>query len=363
MKRRKLGKKLRGRLKRRGLERAHRLRMGLRSTATRSRASSSVAALNVNAPEMFVLELPVHRDKLMEMLDTIRRRVLGEQKPVYVNFKPTTLMFPCGTLRFKAEIDRLHRITGDRQLIRCNYPEDVVVEQVLQKVGILSILGKDERQDPETFADNVRYWHSVSGELADGEAVAPIVTQYRGVLAASRNSDLYDGIVEAMINCAQHAYEHPRRDDHFGDLEPECRNWWMFSQEKDGKLTVALCDLGIGIPASLAETTNWPREFIESALRAARMLSHRDARLIKTAVELHKTRTREEHRGKGFSEILDVVRKTGVGYLKIMSERGVYSYKATAPTNSLNDHRSSIKGTLVQWTIPLPEKRNECKES
>jgi hypothetical protein len=312
------------------------------------------AALRVYAPAVFALEFDTPRHELVEMLATVRRRVEGERKAILVDFTSTKRMFPSGTLLFMAEIDRMRRITGDPKLIRGTYPDDVVVEQVLQRLGLLSMLGLEARKEPEQFPDNVRHWCYATGELADGEAVEPIVKCYEGVIAASLKDDLYSGITEAMTNSAQHAYEHPRTDDPYGDGTAHCRSWWMFSQEKDGALTVALCDLGIGIPASLAETKTWPREVVEKALRAARILPHRHAHLIRSAVNLHKTRTREAHRGKGFSEILDVVRRCGTGYLQIMSDYGIYRVKGSGG-HSLKDYGESIKGSLVQWTIPLLE--------
>jgi hypothetical protein len=317
------------------------------------------AALCVSAPAVFALEFDRPRRQLVEMLATIRQRVEGEGKRVLLDFASTEQMFPSGTLLFMAEIDRMRRNTGDHKLICGNYPDDLVVEQVLQRLGILSMLGLEARKKPEEFPENVRHWCSATGELADGKAIEPIVKCYEGVMAESLKGDLYAGIVEAMTNCAQHAYEHPRNDDPLADRGIRCRSWWMFSQEKDGNLTVALCDLGIGIPASLAETKTWPREVIEKALRTARILPHRHAHLIRSAIELHKTRTRETHRGKGFGEILDVVRKGGSGYLQVMSDYGVYRYTVGAVPESLKDYGASIKGSLVQWTIPLLETHDE----
>src|SRR5205823_4650765 len=112
-----------------------------------SRRARPAAPLCVPAPAIFALESEDHRNQLMQMIDTIRKCVLSEQRIVVVDFASTQLMFPSGTLRFKAEIDRLLQMPGNQDLIRGKYPEDLVVEQVLQKVGLLSMLGLDERRD------------------------------------------------------------------------------------------------------------------------------------------------------------------------------------------------------------------------
>lgn len=316
--------------------------------------------LRVMAPEFFRLDGGAkHRDDAIGMIHEIRHAVMTG-RPVIIDFSATKLMYPCGTLLFTAEVDRLRRITCCDDLIRGNYPGDLVVEQVLQKLGILRMLGLQDRTDPEDFPENVRHWRFATGQRADGEVLEPIVTRYQGALADVLTSDLYDGVVEAMTNCRQHAYEHLRKDDYLS-LGEHCQDWWMFSQERDGQLTVAVCDLGIGIPTSLSETDNWPREIIAKALRAARLLPNPDARLIRTAAELHKSRTGAAYRGKGFKEILGVVRKTGTGYLSIMSDRGVF--KCHDNRETVKDYDTCISGTLVQWTIPLMEQQHDDAES
>ena len=183
-----------------------------------------------------------------------------------------------------------------------------------------------------------------------GEEVAPIVAPYKGVLAESLTKGLYAGIVEAMSNSVQHAYEGPRADG----LDLGVRGWWMFSQEIDGNLTVALCDLGIGIPVSLPASKKWSREVLEGILSRV-SLAHPDASWIKEVVELQKTRTGEEHRGKGLGEILDVVRRARSGYLRIMSNHGLYGFKGETRQEDVRDLRRSIMGTIVLWTIPLEQ--------
>jgi hypothetical protein len=289
------------------------------------------------------------------MLARIREHVVRRGTPVQIDFRETERMFPSGTLLFMAEIDRLRQVTGRSTPIWGTYPHNRVVEQVLQQVGILAMLGLKARMSEERFPDNVRHWRATSGQQTTGSTVDPLIQEYDGRLAASRQRDLYDGIVEAMTNCVQHAYEGYRNDELPESMGGRCRSWWMFSQEKDGQLTVALCDLGIGIPVSLADPTKWSQDLV-STLLAKLNVRTPDASRIKVAVELHKTRTREKHRGKGLMEILGVVRKAESGYLSIASNHGVYRYNANSRTEQLWDHGMSIMGTLVQWTLPLPER-------
>src|SRR5205807_631746 len=101
---------------------------------------------------------------------------------------------------------------GGRRLISATYPVAVVVEQVFHQVGMLGRLGLKSRLDPSGFPENVRHWRSATGGVVVGAEVAPIVSSYEGVLAESLKKGLYAGIVEAMSNSIQHAYEGPRAD-------------------------------------------------------------------------------------------------------------------------------------------------------
>lgn len=280
----------------------------------------------------------------MALIAAMRQRVIVEDKPILIDFSRTKRMYPCGTLLLFAEIDRIQRTTGKSRAIRGSYPADMVVEQVLQHLGILRMLRLKERTDPRKFAENVRHWRHASGRVALGEVVEPIVDHYESAIAEPQRRDLYAGMTEAMINTLHHAYPDGHR----------CPKWWMFSQGKDGELTVALCDMGVGIPASIGDSNKWSQSIVD-ALRSLLPATQPQSELIKIATEINKTRTGEQHRGKGFSEILDVVRKSKSGYLQIMSHRGFYRFDGVTCEESTRDDDVSILGTVVQWTIPLQE--------
>jgi hypothetical protein len=221
------------------------------------------------------------------------------------------------------------------------------------------MVGLRERMQADTFAENVRHWHHATGEFAEGNKLQNLIERYEGRLAPSLTSGLYDGIVEAMTNCVQHAYPReavgPWRADRIpADVAKGCRSWWMFSQERNGKLTVVFCDLGVGIPVSVKDPAKWPQQALASILGTLRLASP-NASLIKAATELYKTRTGRTYRGKGLPDILDVVRTGKSGHLSITSNSGVYRYDAASGNETMYDIGVSIMGTLIQWTIPLPE--------
>src|SRR5206468_2553619 len=102
----------------------------------------------------------------------------------------------------------------------------------------------------------------------------------------------------------------------------DLRRWWMFSQEKDNQLSVAFCDTGIGIPRSIKTSGDWSPSLVQNALKRLGLGEETDAALIRSSIELHESRTGEQHRGRGLGQILDVVRRASKGQLMIHSNSG-----------------------------------------
>jgi hypothetical protein len=128
----------------------------------------------------------------------------------------------------------------------------------------------------------------------------------------------------------------------------------MFSQLKDDQLSVAICDLGIGIPSSLKQGRRWSIDQVFDFVDKIG-LGRKDSYFIKAAMVLGRSRTNEEHRGKGLPELKTVIESVGAGYLKIFSDRGFYYYSTKDNKEDFGDFSTSIPGTLIQWKIPVPK--------
>lgn len=96
-----------------------------------------------------------------------------------------------------------------------------------------------------------------------GDTIAPLIDRYEKNFTDKTGQNLYAGVIEAMTNSIHHAYESGRGDG----IEMIDKRWWMFSQKRDGKLTVVFCDLGIGISHSLKNNAkNWSLEQVRRIL-------------------------------------------------------------------------------------------------
>lgn len=274
-------------------------------------------------------------------------------------------MIADGTLLFYAEVDKLARRdkiarSGRGKMFRCSYPKDPVVEQVLQQVGIFGTLGKTERADINH--DLVKHWRWATGVRVQGDKIEMMQEVYQGKMASEvMTRHLNVGIEEAMLNCANHAYHYPRfaKGNKIIVTESDPR-WWMFTQEKDKQLSVAFCDLGIGIPTSLrqADTDDgdpgdgWKSPIIKEFLTAIGFLES-DARLIQAAFELGRSKTYQSNRGKGLGDIKRVVKESGEGKLSIYSGKGYYRYEPLNDREIVENYHDSVPGTLILWTIPI----------
>lgn len=127
----------------------------------------------------------------------------------------------------------------------------------------------------------------------------------------------------------------------------------MFSQERDGRLMVVFCDLGVGIPGTLPikNPTLWQR------IQTFR--SHLDAHAIQEAISESRTRTGLHHRGKGLKQLVDVIAHLEGGQVNIFSNKGRYTLKSGS--ESITQFKDDIFGTLIMWQVPiggLPDESN-----
>jgi len=161
---------------------------------------------------------------------------------------------------------------------------------------------------------------------------------------------LASGLTEAITNVGHHAYpdsaSYRNRD----------KNWYMSgSYNKDtGELKIVFFDQGIGVPHSLPASKFW--EKILSGLSSSPMAEQkRDEVLLKAAVELNRTRTKDVDRGKGLPDFLTFIKQIGNGYISIISQRGFYKYTEQDGKSNIKSigFRYPLSGTLIIWSTKL----------
>lgn len=307
----------------------------------------------IKAPRVIGLYNPQVQADLVIFLKTLRKACMTRAS-VTISYSDTEKVNSCGTLLMLAEIDRITRSLGDRCRLTCGYPRDETVEKVFQQIGLFSILDKRHRlevTEEDTTVANWRYASDVSVNQQSADALMKII---QAQLPAGYKK-LVTGVGEAMDNAVHHAYLRPRGDRLSGIASADERRWWVFAEVLDGWLHVAFCDLGLGIPVTLPE--KWAEQ-IEDIVKLT-MLSHgkRDRNMIRRSLELGRTRTEQDHRGKGMRRnILKAAEDLG-GRLSVYSNMGAVGidFSSTPPTYKDGAYTESILGTVIQWAIPVTE--------
>lgn len=312
-----------------------------------ARRSEALSLVRVLAPSELRLGRSDHRSKLIRFLGKLRSLFLQRDQAVVIDFRPVTLMEPMGTLLLVAEIDRMIRMAGSAERLSCVLPAAETPRQVLHQIGLLDLLGtQTSHLDTSGYADNVRHWRYATG-LTVREDAGTFLDEYEGRMAEPLLEGIWQGISEALVNSGQHAYLGDRND---GCARSRESRWWMFSQEREGSLTVAVCDLGIGIRRSLP--LKWDRELVLRFLKDFGG-SRRDLAAIRLALEIGQTRTGEGNRGRGLPQIWNVGRAADVGSVTIMSGKGFLSYACDTARETAIEFSTSILGTVIMWTLPL----------
>lgn len=306
----------------------------------------------VAAPSVFGLIHQNTRAELLRFLHKLKRLTLVHKQRVQVDFRGTVRMHPEGTILFAAELDSITRSAGGNFLVRCNRPRDRIVAQVLQHLGLFTMMGF--KANAPITSDNVKYWRVNSDSLVDGRHTESLISDYKDFFSEAESQKLYKGLTEAMTNSKQHAYTQPRGDMSSSKLE---ERWWMFSQLKNETLSVSICDLGIGFKRSLLQGKNWASNMVMSVVEALGG-GKRDSTFIRAAFELGKSRTKDPHRGKGLQELKTVIEEVG-GWLQVMSNQGMYRYGVANKNEATADFDDSIFGTVISWSVPVVKKADK----
>ncbi len=299
----------------------------------------------IQAPQSFTIATP-HRNKLLRFLKTLRQEIVLGAKPICIDFRPTQKFIADGTLLFWAELHRALSLTGSKRLVQCIPPRNAKLRQVMVQVGVARMLSY-KHKGAIGFEDVV-HWRAAHGVQVDGAKYERILGRYDGRIASALSSKLYVSIVEGMKNVIHHAHIDQRNDGL--NVGNEALTWWMFSQEREGQLSVLICDLGIGIPRSLPVRHQTAyRKLIQVVTTGSGNIP--DSKVIEEATKLKVTRTNQEFRGKGLDQMVKAITQDFEGKVCIQSNRGCYTNDRG--NVELIDHEMSILGTLIYWKVPL----------
>lgn len=301
----------------------------------------------INLPP--TLDLVTHFEDTARVIRDIRRITLRGKRPARLDFSQVRVLKPSALLVLLAEIHRC-RLLQNRHQLTGTYPIDPKVERMLDATGFFKLLGIKSRIKRKPSKYPMEY----VGFLSAKSEVKGTIKKFRESLLGTTitmsiqaRSRLYRGITEAMLNVSQHAYPHDKHD-----MLPGRGRWWLTGHvnRKTGHLTVMFCDLGVGIPDTLPKVHGM--ELILSILSLLPGIKPNDAQMVQAGMEIGRTSTGKEGRGRGLNDLRKFVEESKVGELHIFSRKGHYLYNPVAGEQIAN-YNVAMGGTLIMWTVPM----------
>lgn len=279
------------------------------------------------------------RKKLIDIIHTLHVLV-KQSKTICFDFRNTNKVFSNGMILFYAEI---HNLLNLHPLLKfyCHLSNDDKVNHVLYQLGLLKIFRKKFKQT--RLYKDVIHWTASHGTNVSGKLFDNIIKQNSSSSIVAEESNLYGAFIEATKNAHFHAYSEKRK---LSLVNKEKAGWWAFGQEQDGILSVAICDLGIGIPATIPKSHPWIYNILKG------LNQENDANLIQSAIDKPSSRTGKEYRGNGLKTIAKIAQDIPGASLTIHSYKGCVTIDNIQGFDSTN-HPSEVPGTIILWNIPI----------
>lgn len=319
--------------------------------------------ISLSMPRYITIFLNKNRSKLLKVTNKFRDYYFRKNICIKLDFSETKKMFTEGTLYLLAELETL-KITNPNIQFGLIPSKEVIVNQVLKQTGILEILGMSLNFEDMEFDETVKYWKYSSGHKVEMDSAEDMLDDFDDLLSESSSTSIFNSITEAVTNCHHHAYLEKR----FINDPMKAKKWWIFSQEKDNKLSICVCDLGIGIPKSLLRnsenvTEDW-FSMLKNFLKSHKEKYDKDSASIKAAIEIGNTRTNLVNRGKGLNQIINQISTLcdHKASIAILSNKGSYIINRgmieDRPLTGIVDgfslpYKQSIDGTVILWEIPI----------
>ncbi len=325
-----------------------------RQKLNRSKANHRGMKSLLVAPSHFMLMSKKHHqqgDQVHNFFNFLMKLRLINPGPLVIDMTAVRHMVADAALLFKAELSRLIQVGGVS--VEAKPPVSVRIQQVLKQTGINKLLNLAIDLSPDR--EDVVHWHVAEGprQHVDPVSLEPIMADIEGVTGMASHP-VYQGIIESMGNCVEHAYkQHPD----VTRAMPANPGWWVFQQVKDGTLSVYVCDLGIGVNRALPLTLSNEQGLLKKLLYVARRVKGEDCRSLIAAMEYGRTASGHHFRGKGMRNAHAVIDDLGAGDFYAISNRGCYIYRRTlgsiSGTSRTHKLHQSINGTILGWVVPL----------
>jgi anti-anti-sigma regulatory factor len=304
--------------------------------------------LDIILPESLDFEL--NYESTASHLRVLRKAVEKGTKIRRIDFSRIKTLSTSAALVLASTVDQWReRVSGKIRAELPTWGHDI--QKLLCQMGYFELLGlpvpeKTWDEGTVTFLPFIR---GRIGEDAPGEKAKQLRIKIEEIVGKSiQRRPLFEGISEAITNVCQHAYD---------GVSDEKRKYWWLSASFDSvnrELRVTFYDKGLGIPKTLPAHRNFER-FLSL------FGSWPDSKKIEAAMKIGRTASGLEERGKGLQNLIEFAKAHPEGNLRVSSLKGTYEEKYENGLDNqqkrnvaLQDHKCSIGGTLIEWSVLLP---------
>ena len=311
-----------------------------------SRDVDSLRWYDYDVPE--ILDFFNHREDTYAFFTGLVELVQVYKKRVRITFLRSRHISSEAMIYLLGQIYILQEKYGKYALIGC-YPKSRKIEHLLNESGFFALLGVKKRAVAGRKTGATRFLTFKSGNRLMSESIPKIRDELFGddfQMPPSIKKDIFRALSEAMNNVGEHAYLNKQLKS--TDLRGR---WWMGASMslKNNVFNLIFYDAGVGIPRTLPRKYNM--EIIRRALSILPGFDLDDGSMIKAAVEIGRTRTLQDNRGKGLMDLHRLIDKSNAGRLRIISCKGWYEHEPSK--NKCGSTIGLMEGTLISWQLPL----------
>lgn len=313
--------------------------------------------IQLNLPEQ--MNFSTHYDATMRCITTIREisSIKGFPSHAYklkfVDFSKLKKISTSAALALTAELSKWDDTLRQQVRPKVGTWDRNILTQFYD-LGFFDLFQNKTSFEIENKVDesSLRFVKYIKGQRDDSEKTKILRREINKLIGEDiqKWNFLYDGLSEAITNVGHHAYP---AHCHFEDID---KQWYMTgSYDSSSKiLKVVFYDQGIGIPNSLPSSILYEK-VLDFLAGFPKIKGMRDATFLKAAVEVERTSTGEDDRGKGLQDLLEFVKQRGEGYLSIISQRGLYKFSVVNGKQSVKTESMAypMLGTLIIWSTML----------
>lgn len=312
------------------------------------------------APACIDLTKPSHHTLLVKFVKDIKnlakKGVSNKVVQVLLCFRQTKIITASGALWLLANLETLrsdypyvkYSLTPPpaTRLHQSDKNRYFVVDTVMNWIGIYTALGLEKKAMREL--PMVNCWEVTRGSQVASKQVGELLEKVTEKTGQNLQA-LYRPLVEAMSNSVEHAY----RADLYSNTQPTTK-WWCFAAIMNNRLLTLVCDLGLGISKTLPKTQS--KTFFTNVVEYIGHALDTDSDYIRASLQLKKSATKLDYRGKGGPDLQSLIAKIPNAKLMIHSNKGTYTYtnRGKIKPEKWFDNKSSISGTIVECSIELP---------